>query len=254
MGLGDNLMATGLARGAAARGKRIAFGDRRRILWDQHSAGIFRGNPNIARPGEERTTDLEWVPFYKGHRIYNRPGRGRWIRNRDFRAVPGEVFFEEAEREHARRVAGDYVVIEPNLPAWKKVAANKDWGRGNWQQLANYLRLRGVRLIQFATGKALDGVEAVSTGSFRDALAILANARLYIGPEGGLHHGAAAVNIPAVVIFGGFIPPEVTGYSTHANMTGSKEFCGSTSPCRHCRQAMENIRVDVVYEEAMRRL
>jgi hypothetical protein len=32
MGYGDELMATGMARGAAARGKRVAFGDGQRII------------------------------------------------------------------------------------------------------------------------------------------------------------------------------------------------------------------------------
>src|SRR6185369_14162072 len=84
MGLGDQLMATGLARGAHARGKRIAFGDGRNIIWDANSAAIFRGNPNIARPGSERDRDIEWLPYYKGHRIYNRLGDRKWIWNLDF--------------------------------------------------------------------------------------------------------------------------------------------------------------------------
>lgn len=94
MGRGDNIMATGLARGAAARGKRIAFGDGRRIAWDQHSKEIFRGNPNIAPPGSEADPDLEWIDYRTGHRIYNGLDRARrrWIWNMDFRPVPGEFF------------------------------------------------------------------------------------------------------------------------------------------------------------------
>ncbi len=69
MGLGDQLMASGMARGAKARDKRIAFGDGRRIIWDGNSHEIFRGDPNVALPGSEGTTDLKWIAYYKGKRI-----------------------------------------------------------------------------------------------------------------------------------------------------------------------------------------
>jgi ADP-heptose:LPS heptosyltransferase len=75
----------------------------------------------------------------------------------------------------------------------------------------------------------------------------LARAKLYIGAEGGLHHAAAALGVPAVVLFGGFIPPLVTGYETHINLTGgAQEACGSLKPCDHCRKAMDAISVEEV--------
>jgi hypothetical protein len=91
---------------------------------------------------------------------------------------------------------------------------------------------------------------------------------LYIGPEGGLHHASAATGYrnkhdgrklgegcQAVVLYGGFVPPEVTGYDTHTNLTGnSKEACGSISKCQHCIEAMQSIEVDEVFEAAMQRL
>jgi hypothetical protein len=60
----------------------------------------------------------------------------------------------------------------------------------------------------------------IKTKGFRHALAVPQNASLYIGPEGGLHHAVASVGVAAVVLFGDFIPPAVTGYSHHANLTG----------------------------------
>ena len=87
-----------MARGAAARGKRIAFGDGRRIIWGPACPVIFKGNPNIAPPGSEGARDLEWVAHYKGHRLYNQLGAGRWIWNMYFRPVPGEIFFDAREK------------------------------------------------------------------------------------------------------------------------------------------------------------
>lgn len=244
MGLGDQLMASGMARGAKARGKRIAFGDGRRVIWDKHSDIIFRDNPNIARPGTERRTDIEWVHYYKGSRIYNRQDGDRWVWNMDFRATPGEIYQTQGEKQDGRRFGAGFVLIEPNVEDWKSSAPNKDWGLEKYQALAN--KLKG-RLLQFSHGKRrLRGVETITAKDFRDALGIMANARLYIGPEGGLHHGAAAMGTKAVVLFGGFIPPQVTGYETHENLTGGAEACGSLKPCDHCRKAMDNISVEEV--------
>lgn len=253
MGLGDNLMATGMARGAAARGKRIAFGDGRRIIWDPHSPQIFRGNPNIAPPGSERGGGLEWIEFYRGHRIYNHHDAGRWIWNYDFRPKPGEMFFADEELSFANRQGRGFVLIEPNVPQFKSVAPNKQWPVDRYAQVAATLRKTGcdVRQFQYQGATNLPGVAGIKTPNFRSALAVLRNAALYVGPEGGLHHGAAAVGVRAVILFGGFIPPKVTGYGTHINLTGGADACGSLQACRHCAAAMAAISVDEV-EQACR--
>jgi ADP-heptose:LPS heptosyltransferase len=257
VGLGDQLMATGMAKGARERGKRIAFGDGRRIIWDHNSATIFQGNPNVAAPGTEGSSDLQWIRYYKGHRIYNFQANDRWIWNPEFKAIPGELFFDHQEKRNASRFGSGFILIEPNIESWKSVAPNKDWGRAKYQDLADRLIDDGYRVAQFIYPKStnpLEGVERLRTLSFRDAVAVLGKASLYIGPEGGLHHGAAAMQRDAVVLFGGFIPPQVTGYDWHANLTGGAKACGSLSACRHCQEAMAAISVDEVYEAAKARL
>lgn len=265
MGLGDQLIATGMARGAQARGKRIAFGDGKRIRWDHNSPLIFKNNPNIAPPGSERDPDIEWNPYRKGNRIYQRHDviNNRWIWNYEFRAKPGEVFFDEDERVFAscewqhRRVGQQLIVIEPDVPV-KMHAINKRWPIARYQAVADYLTKQGFDVVRFIYGKEqipFPQARSINTPTFRHALALLARSALYIGPEGGLHHGAAAVGIPAVVLFGDFIPPQVTGYSTHTNLTGASGFfCGSLSTCRHCRDAMQAIGVEEVVKAAIYRL
>lgn len=246
-------MATGFARGAAARGKRTAFGDGKKIIWDKNSPEIFKGNPNIAPEGSESAQNLEWVGFYKGSRLYNKQGPGRWIWNYEFRPIRGEMFFDEQEKNNGRSGSG-FVIIEPSVPLWKSVAPNKQWGRAKYQRVAEILRRNGFRVAQFGYGRSsptLSSVATIRTRTFRDALSVLAYASLYVGPEGGLHHGAAAVGIPAVVLFGGFIPPQVTGYDTHTNLTGGAEACGSLALCQHCRDAMDRISVEEVAESAL---
>jgi ADP-heptose:LPS heptosyltransferase len=167
------------------------------------------------------------------------------------------TLFRRAEQAAGRRHGEGFVVIEPQSAQWKTVAPNKDWGVGKFQVVADRLRDAGRRVVQFRGDKsaaALRGVEQLPTRSFRDALSVLSNAALYIGGEGGLHHGAAALAIPAVVLFGGFIPPSVTGYAFHTNLTGGTDACGSLKPCKHCRQAMADISIDDVFGAALGRL
>lgn len=258
MGIGDNLLASGMARGAAKRGKRIAFGNGRKIIWDQYSEMIFRGNPNIAPPGEEQRGRVEWIPFYKGHRIYNEQGPGKWVWNYEFRPVPGEVFLSPHEKQFAAGFGKGFVVVEPNVPAWKSVAPNKQWPVERYDQVADRLRAAGYGVVQFAhekgRGHSIAGARRIATPDFRYALAVLERSVLYIGAEGGLHHGAAAMGKPAVVLFGGFIPHQVTGYDTHTNLTGGAEACGSLKACAHCRAAMESITVDEVFAAALAHL
>lgn len=255
MGHGDNIMASGMARGARARGVRVAFGDGRRILWDQHSDAIFRGNPNVAKPGEERSRDLEWIQFHRGNRQYNRHDmeRARWTWNYDFRPRPGEIYLTGEERRQARSVcdSSGFVLIEPNLPEWKACAPNKRWPVDRYQRVASSLIESGIKVLQLSYGgrHVLRGVRQVRTVTFRDALAVLERAALYVGPEGGLHHGAAALGVGGVVLFGGWIPPQVTGYDSHCNISRG-EACGMLHECLHCRDAMLSITCDEVFEAA----
>jgi ADP-heptose:LPS heptosyltransferase len=251
MGLGDQLLGTGLAKGARARGKRIAFGDRTKIIWDHHSEQVFRKNPNIAPPGSERDGDLEWIPYFRGNRLYNKQGNGRWIWNYGFKAIPGEMYFSGEELQFGRQFGKGFVVVEPNVPEHKTVSPNKQWAVSRYHVVVKELRQAGHDVVQFAHGRErLLLARQIKAPSFRHALAVLKNAALYIGPEGGLHHGAASVGVPAVVLFGGFIPPAVTGYDGHVNLTGGAEACGMLTKCEHCKAAMDSISVAEVLESA----
>lgn len=251
MGIGDDIIATSLAKGARDRGELIAFGDGKTIFWGLHSRMIFKNNPNVALPGEERTKRVRWVQYYKGHRIYNSSSRDRWIWNYGFRVKPGEVFLDESETyEKDDRL----ILIEPNVPINKKCAPNKQWPLDRWQMVASELTRRGWNVRQFEYGAPNRVCSSIHTNDFRQAIGRLGSARLAILHEGGLHHAAAAVGIPAVVLFGGFVPPQVLGYDDHVNLTGGAEACGSYGKCDHCLEAMRNISAEQVIEVAGRLL
>lgn len=264
MGYGDEIIGTGIARGMKKHlDKMAAFGDGKKIIWGPWCEEMFANNPNIARPGSEQKNNLIWIDHYKGRRLYNRQSadKSKWLWNYDFKVTRGEFFFDANELrsiEYMRQNMGHFVVIEPNVPWQKSVAPNKDWGEEKYQKLAQMLmRDDRFQIVQFKhknSRRILRGATMIEFHKFREAIATLSLARLYIGPEGGMHHAAAAVGIPAVVLMGGFIPPQVVGYDGHVNLTGGAEACGSIQTCAHCQKAMERISVAEVHHAAMSQL
>jgi ADP-heptose:LPS heptosyltransferase len=250
MGIGDQIIGTGMARGSAGRGERIAFGNGKRLIWDHNSPTIFRNNPNIAHPGQEYAKNVRWIDFYKGHRIYNRASNGHWIWNYEFKITPGEIYFDASEDVHPDDP--DLILVEPNVPN-KPCGPNKQWPVGHWAEIAIELTRAGFKVRQFEYGGPNHVAEKILTRTFRDAAALLKSARLAILPEGGLHHAAAAVGTPSVVIFGGFAPPGVLGYPEHVNLTGGVA-CGSFSRCQHCIEAMNAISINDVIDASERLL
>ena len=103
--------------------------------------------------------------------------------------------------------------------------------------------------------RVLEGARLVATPDFRAACAELAGARAAVLPEGGLHHAAAALDVRAVVIFGGMTAPANTGYDSHVNlfepMNGASP-CGQRVACGHCARAMATIRPATVAEQLER--
>jgi ADP-heptose:LPS heptosyltransferase len=138
-------------------------------------------------------------------------------------------------------------MIEPHIKPG--APRNKDWGFERWQRVVN---LRpDIPWLQ--TGPAnirpLEGVRFVPCPSVRHACAVMAHSLAYVGPEGGMHHAAAALSKPAVVVFGGYVSPAITGYDTHRNLFTGGEPCGYRIPCKHCAEAMAKITPAMVVKE-----
>lgn len=268
MGWGDEILAAGEARAA-----QEADPKRRRVrILDRNGAPrwhrMWEGNPRIARPGEPgdfvEIVNGAWCRPYvdyermrrEFHAIYpDRKFRTKKVRDprlpwrfTDHRCKRGEI------RCIAPRVPGGYVVVEPHH---KPAQVNRDWGWDRWQAVvdaveADWLQInpRGARLLR--------GVRHDPADDFIRACEILSSARLYVGPEGGLYHAAAALGVPAVAIFGGYISPANQGYdgaeyvNFYEPMEGASP-CGQRVPCDHCRTAMDRIAPQAVIE-AVRRL
>lgn len=208
---------------------------------------IWEGNPRIARLDERG--DFQEIQNAGGCRPYI-AGKlhDRWLW-REYECPPGELYLSDSELLFARD-HWPQVVIEPTIKA--RASPNKDWGGARWQQFAALASRAGIALMQLGPPgtRALRGAHQIVTPDFRKAAAVLQHARAYVGPDGGLHHAAAALGVPAVVIRGAFISERVTGYPQHRNLfTGEGLGCGSRTPCSCCARAMAQIEPEQVFEE-----
>lgn len=211
----------------------------------------WHGNPAWIHEGGHKIIDGASVrPYHIGPLS----GKGIWILDHKPRA--GKVWLTKAERDFAvnvlhaagltrRRFAVVGVDVKPNA------SVNKNWGLNNWQEVINRMTVPVVQLLQDKNQKPLDGCIGIYTGHFRQAMAIIAHAALVMCNEGGNHHMAASMRVPAVVIFGAFIPPSVTGYDFHRNIAieTPEGYCGNFGECRHCNKAMAQITPAVVLSQ-----
>jgi ADP-heptose:LPS heptosyltransferase len=208
MGLGDDIMATARVRAMNARDPApvLITGLDGRPRWSE----IWENNPKIARDPKRSGQVLCDGPGARPHLDYRRMTQERFF----FKEVglePGEIFLTDQERSRGRPV----VIIEPHVK--QGASPNKDWGFNRFQSLVNARPELPWAQCDYGA-PLLDGVEAIATVSFRDACGVLSGASAAVLPEGGLHHAAAALRVPAVVIFGAYIPPAVTGYENHVNL------------------------------------
>ncbi len=262
MGFGDAIMASGLARGFHAQGKLAAFyapnESNRKIKWSGYCDDIFANNPNIARPGMESQKNLVWFPHYKKQFLYcsfdGTHRRYNW--NPNFKIQPGEFFF--SAEELICSVNKTFIVIEPNLAWHRLVNLNKDWGDGKFEALGKALIQRGHSVVQCIHGtsrRKIPGAQYVPTPLFRTAAAVMAHASLIIAPEGANHHAAAALGVRSVIVWGDWSPHSM-GYPNQIKLSGNGKLqaCGHTFNCPHCRQVMNSISVDEVYQAAIKEL
>lgn len=240
MGVGDWIMATSQIRAINERtGRLVVVVDLRgRIRWAE---GVFNNNPRIASMQTRRTARLCNAGGSRPYIHAKTPTRWIW---KLWDIAPGELFFDPDERRRIADTKSDAVLIEPHT---KVPGSNKAWLWERWQAVASSGVARFVQIGPPGT-RALDGVQFIETRTFREALLVMAACRGYVGTEGGLHHAAAALNVPAVVLWSHFIAPQFTGYASQTNIRHSDTYCGLRVPCMECHASMEAITTTEVIE------
>lgn len=275
MGLGDDIMAT-----AFAKLEKEKYPDRQIIVgnFDKKigvDSIIYENNPYITLQKNLVTNKI--VHFVNNH-ADNRPyidwdktNLNNYVWNFKFSPSPGQIFLSNSEIQNSKKIIEEAKKYwcEKNTQPLKKIIfieptstkigeehylhfkhLNKDWGIQNWLELAEIIGNEYL-IIQSTHDQetSLKNVYKCNV-DFRTACAIINECDLFLGPEGGLGHAAAALSKPAVIIFGGWIHPSVTGYSFHENIyidiKGSP--CGARSyQCDHCKKCMKQITItDVI--------
>lgn len=265
MGLGDDLMWLGEASKVHERYPDVVITDGREF------SPLWENIPWVVAPNAKTDKQKALVP--------RKPGGQRWyIENfvngrvlyKKYNPIPAPYVITKEESERADKILEEngitesFVLVNPDTKN-TTLATNKDWGFGKWQKLTNMLKedIMVVRLKpksgQDISGYVeykqpdLENCTNIFTDDVRIAFAIASKAKAIVTPEGGLHHFAAAVNVPAFVIYGGVITPDITGYKdrnqTYYVYEHSMTPCGKQSKCDHCREAMDSIKPEAIYND-----
>ncbi len=282
MGYGDDLMVTALA----SRIKK-KYPERQIIIGNLSKKTAFHSimydnNPNISDCREvDPKKPIHIIDYHQGNRPYidykKSKKNGKYIWNKNFKPEPGEIFFSTEEKNKANLIINN-AIKNWNINNKKKYKAiifletsstkkddlqfgikhqNKDWGEDNWSKLT--ARIKNDYLIiqsQHIKTKNIENVFITDNINFREACSVLSNCDLYLGPEGGFGHAAAALNKKAVIYFGGWISPEIIGYSFHENIffEDAKSPCGEYKKiCNHCKEANKKITFDI-FEKCIRKI
>ncbi len=114
----------------------------------------------------------------------------------------------------ARNVALDSLVLIHPGPSWTV----KEWPLANWNQLVAALRERGfTNIAQLGVGRYMNfgkvevpvvpgALSLLDAFTIEECIAVIAQARLFIGIDSGLLHIAAGTRTPSVGLWGSTLP------------------------------------------------
>lgn len=272
-GVGDVLLATGVL-------EALARTHGRNFIVETRYPELFLHNPHVSAiwPSERR---VELTRKLFDHRIIWRVGRGvnEWFgrriikptypfpcRNKNLLDAMAEsvgvsllpherrpfVYLTHEEIEAQRWAKGWIGVQSSSSTYW---TPNKNWVPGRMQQVVDALREEGHKVVQLGLreDETLAGAKDMRGSGLRTSAAILANAALFIGLEGGLVHLARAVGTKSVVIYTHYTLPEETGYQENVNLraVSNGEACWKRDECKSCFDCAHAISVQHVVDAAL---
>ena len=225
-GLGDNLLLS-----VVLPHLRRKYSDRPLVVetrWPE----LFKNNPNAdwVTGRHMKTTERHIKPKYHVDRDTTVSLYGQLMSKvgAEGEAFP-EVFLADEEiAEIERRFPFRYVTICPKSKT-TFCANRKEWGLENFQCLRDLMP--GTRFLQVGiqSDPLLENVVDGRYLTARQTAAAIRKSECFVGLEGGLMHLTKAVGRRAVIVYGGFIRPEVSGYPENLNIYVPVE----CSPCFH---------------------
>jgi hypothetical protein len=261
-GIGDDLLCTAVLREMHKRGRRrVAMMTKWPELFENlpypaklisYDVGalhcIARAGIAVREVSYGRTvqTDPLKLEFEPGHFI---EAMSRSVGITDAVEISPEVSLQAGEVAKWANLR-DCVAVQTSRANPRHAMPNKEWSPGNWPELAKQLQ-GAARFVQVGgpDDPVFPGAEDLrGRTSLRDLMAVLANAKLFIGLEGFLMHLAKAVQTESVIIYGGYIHPSHSGYSENTNLFTDLPCspCGYPSHCELDRKCMTLITPSMV--------
>ncbi len=245
--LGDALFLTTAAREIRRRKPGI------RVSVHTHWPGIFANNPDIARAGAIRDPftpppgslpivyEDPWPPLERHHVLETICGNLGLEGPIDVR-----TYYHPTDEE--RRLAAEMchpngrplVVVHPFSGFF--AARTKQWHFANWKKLLEIIppeieTLRFGNQDEPATPTERLHHRDVLNADIRMIAALLESADAFVGQDSGLAHLATALGVPAVVIFTGYVPPDMFGYPQNINLAPDLPYtpCWCEDGCPPCK-------------------
>lgn len=204
-----------------------------RIEVYSHWPDLFLNNPDIdacrpirepaVPPGYEITYETPWPPASRLHVLQLVcESLGLDPVNVETRTY---YYPTDKERQHAAQMCprGERprVVVHPFSGFF--AARTKQWHFSNWKRFLELIP-EEIETVRFskpdepATPTERASHRDIQTTDIRFTAALLESADAFVGQESGLAHLATALNVPSVVIFTGYVPPDVFGYPANLNL------------------------------------
>lgn len=137
---------------------------------------------------------------------------------------------------------------------------SKNWPSQYWHNLTLELS-SNYDVVQLGAESEIDLQHTFRLAgklSLRESIAVLGNCLLFVGPDSFLMHAAASIGIKSVIIFGGRVTPNNTGYDNNINLFERME-CGPCwiheedgEVCKNNLECLSRIKVDTVIESISR--
>ena len=242
-GLGDALFLSTVAREIKRRRPDA------RIVVETHWQQLFHQNPDVAAafplgnaPGKDAIPVAYEEPWP--------PPRQHVLRTVCERlglpdpALRTYYYSTAEERTKARAIrmatSCPFVVVHPFSGFF--AARSKQWDFRHWKR---FLELIPPEIETVRFGGVDDPATPTERVNHREMVgldlrvvaALLQMADAFVGQESGLAHLATALGVPSVVLFTGFVPPDVFGYEQNVNLAPDLPYapCWQKDGCPPCK-------------------
>lgn len=245
---GDNLLLSCPAREIKKQNPK------QHVIIETRWPELFADNPHV-----DAVLTRHVSPRYHKIRYFIDPGQGEHMIDQIIQRLPisipewerkVDLFLSPESRFEDGKLPAVFIVINP-VGKGKHSANRKEWGFENFVSLRAALSEVAFVQIGDAETPLLPRTADYRGRSILESAAIIQRARTGVFLEGGLMHVANAVDRPSVIVYGGAVSPEVSGYSMHRNLHTSPD-CGpcftSDQPMAACETmvCMQSIPVDRV--------